>query len=163
MATPIHRPHRMPRRRAAALAVAALVSLGALTLSACSSDRTTIQPARSAQSGSVSLAASGSAVDAGTFKAAIARPGTVVLDVRTAAEFAEGHLPGAVNIDVTAADFAERIAGLDKSTPYAVYCHSGNRSAVAVRAMTDAGFTDVLHLAGGIAAWTSAGGEVVTG
>ena len=103
----------------------------------------------------------GAAVSASDFAAALKRPGTVVLDVRTPAEFAQGHLPGAVNIDISG-DFAGGMSRLDPTAPYAVYCHSGNRSAAAVQAMTSVGFTDVYDLAGGILAWQKAGGEVVT-
>lgn len=84
----------------------------------------------------------------------------VVLDVRTPEEFAAGHLPGAVNIDVNASDFADRIGQLEPDATYAVYCRSGNRSAVAVDHMVDAGFDDVEHLEGGIGAWQAAGGSV---
>lgn len=73
----------------------------------------------------------------------------VLLDVRTPDEFAAGHLQGATNIDVEDPSFADRIADLDKSGHYVVYCHSGRRSAIAVQALKDAGFTDVTD-AGGI-------------
>jgi rhodanese-related sulfurtransferase len=109
------------------------------------------------------IPANGTAVDAATFAAALQSPGTVVVDVRTPSEFASGHLVGARNIDVNAADFATTIGALAKDAPYAVYCHSGNRSGTAVAAMTKAGFTHTFHLAGGITAWTAAGGSVVTG
>ena len=79
------------------------------------------------------------------------------------AEFAAGHLAGAVNIDVQAATFAQKIAALDHSKNYAVYCHSGNRSQAAKASMQRAGFAHVFDLAGGIQAWQSAGGDVVTG
>ncbi len=104
----------------------------------------------------------GASLAASDFAAALKRQGTVLLDVRTPAEFAQGHLPGAVNIDV-AGDFSGAIATLDRSRPYAVYCHSGNRSAAAVQAMSASGFTDVYDLTGGILAWQKAGGEVVSG
>ncbi|MGB7818657.1 MAG: rhodanese-like domain-containing protein, partial [Ornithinibacter sp.] len=94
---------------------------------------------------------------------ALKRPGTTVVDVRTPAEFAEGHLPGAINIDVSSPTFAASVAQLDPTAPYAVYCRSGNRSATAVAEMTDLGFEEAFHLGGGIGAWQSAGGEVVTG
>jgi len=69
--------------------------------------------------------------------------GTVVVDVRTPAEFATGHLEGAVNIDIEASDFAAKIATLDKKAPYFVYCRSGNRSSQAVAQMKKTGFTSV--------------------
>lgn len=74
---------------------------------------------------------------------------TTIIDVRTPAEFAEGHLEGAINIDLGDPGFASRIAALDPAGSYVVYCHSGNRSAQAATAMADLGFTDVAD-AGGI-------------
>lgn len=68
----------------------------------------------------------------------------VVIDVRTPAEYAAGHIAGAENIDVEAADFGSKIASLDKKAPYLVYCHSGRRSGVAAAQMASAGFTDIV-------------------
>src|SRR5262245_49956905 len=48
-----------------------------------------------------------------------------VLDVRTAREFATGHLPGAINIDINAPDFEQKVAALDKSKSYLVHCAAG--------------------------------------
>ena len=67
-----------------------------------------------------------------------------VIDVRTPSEYAAGHIAGAQNIDVEAADFGARIASLDKKAPYLVYCHSGRRSAIAASQMAAAGFTDIV-------------------
>jgi phage shock protein E len=79
-----------------------------------------------------------------------------VIDVRTPAEYASGHVAGAVNIDVEAADFGDQIAELDHKAPYMVYCRSGNRSAIAAKQMADAGFTDVAD-AGGLSDLVAAG------
>ena len=87
--------------------------------------------------------------------------GTEVIDVRTPAEYAAGHLQGATNIDVEGGAFSQGIAGLDKSKTYAVYCRSGNRSKTATQQMADAGFTHVVELDGGINAWIAAGQPVV--
>lgn len=65
---------------------------------------------------------------------------TVIIDVRTPAEFASGHLDGAVNIDVQSPDFAAQIMELDPSGEYFVYCRSGNRSGQAIAQMTQMGF-----------------------
>lgn len=70
---------------------------------------------------------------------------TSVIDVRTPAEFAEGHLEGAVNIDVESPLFAEQVGQLDPSGTYVVYCRSGNRSTVAIDQMKAMGFTDLLN------------------
>ncbi len=88
--------------------------------------------------------------------------GVVILDVRTPQEFAGGHLPGAINVDVESADFTTKIGSLDKAATYAVYCRSGNRSNTAMQEMAKDGFTDVADLTGGITAWSSAGGTITT-
>lgn len=85
-----------------------------------------------------------------------------VIDVRTPAEFAAGHLDGAVNMDVEGGQFSAMIADLPKDAAFMVYCQSGRRSALAAQAMVDAGFTEVYDL-GGIADWQAAGLPVVTG
>ncbi|GAA1855580.1 hypothetical protein GCM10009796_17120 [Microbacterium koreense] len=60
---------------------------------------------------------------------------TVVVDVRTTAEYSEGHLEGAVNIDLQDPGFAAAVAELDDDVEYVVYCRSGNRSAQAASVM----------------------------
>ncbi len=88
--------------------------------------------------------------------------GTVVLDVRTPAEFAEGHLDGAVNIDVQGTDFAARAAELPTDAPVVVYCRSGNRSAAAVAVLRDLGFTDLTDAGAMPDAAASLGLDIVT-
>jgi phage shock protein E len=105
----------------------------------------------------------GTELDVAAFAAKIDSGGTKVIDVRTASEYAAGHLPGALNIDVESGNFARGIAGLDKGGSYALYCRSGRRSGIALDQMKSAGFTKVVHLSGGINAWTSAGHQLVTG
>ena len=72
-----------------------------------------------------------------------AKESRMIIDVRTPAEFAGGHLDGAVNIDIQSPDFASQIDGLDRNGSYVVYCRSGNRSGMAMAQMLDMGFTDV--------------------
>lgn len=83
--------------------------------------------------------------------------GRVVLDLRTADEFATGHLAGAKDLDFYQATFRSDLGKLDKDTPYLIYCHSGNRSGQARQLMAQLGFTDVVEVKGGIAAWTADG------
>lgn len=84
-------------------------------------------------------------------------PDLQLVDVRTAPEYAQGHLAQAVNIDLRQPDFlAQMQAQLDKSQPVYVYCRSGRRSAAAASMLRDAGFTQVYDLQGGILNWTSA-------
>lgn len=86
----------------------------------------------------------------------------VVLDVRTAEEFAEGHLLGAINIDQKQDNFIEKVkATLPNSKIIAIYCRSGRRSASAANRLTEQGYTCV-NLGGGIIAWKEAGKAVTT-
>jgi rhodanese-related sulfurtransferase len=91
----------------------------------------------------------------GEFEEAIkSSPSAAIIDVRTPAEFARGHIPGSVNIDVmNDSVFFPSIASLDKSKPYYVYCRSGGRSALACSMMADKGFT-AFNLIGGLSVWT---------
>lgn len=86
----------------------------------------------------------------------------VVLDVRTAEEFADGHLEGAVMLDFYDPDFAAQIAELDPGVPYLLYCRSGNRSGQTAEIMEQLGFSDVSDVEGGILAWADAGQPIVT-
>jgi len=85
---------------------------------------------------------------------------TVVLDVRTAAEHAEGHIKDAVLLDYRAPDFAEKVAKLDKGKTYLVHCAGGGRSARACTKMEGLGFKSLVDLEGGFAAWEDAGKPV---
>ena len=95
----------------------------------------------------------GSHVSASSFAAAVKVEGVTVVDVRTPAEFADGHIPGAVNIDVEDPSFTAKLEQLDPAGDYAVYCRSGNRSRVAIDYMTQARVTHTVGLDGGIGAW----------
>ncbi len=70
--------------------------------------------------------------------------GATVVDVRTPAEYESGNVEGALNIDVSAPDFVERVSELPKDDTYVVYCRSGNRSAAAISIMEDLGFTNLI-------------------
>ena len=83
--------------------------------------------------------------------------GTVTIDVRTADEFAQGHLYHAVNIDWQKDGFMDEIKeNFNTNLTLAIYCRSGKRSAAAAQALSDAGYK-VLNLTGGYTAWTEAG------
>lgn len=86
----------------------------------------------------------------------------LVLDVRTPAETAQGHLPGASFIDVRDPQFEKKASRIDKQRPVFVYCASGGRSATAASTLQRLGFKEVYNLAGGIRAWKSAGLPVET-
>ena len=96
------------------------------------------------------------------FAELIADSGVVILDVRSAAEFAEGHLQGAILIDQSQSDFIEKAkATLPIDKKIAIYCRSGRRSANAAGKLGDIGYKCV-NLKGGIIAWKEAGKPVVT-
>jgi phage shock protein E len=88
--------------------------------------------------------------------------GLTLIDVRTPAEFDEARLDGALLIDIASPEFGARLAELDPSQGYVVYCRSGNRSAVAAAQMADMGFVEVYDM-GGIIDWQAAGLPIVTG
>jgi len=75
-------------------------------------------------------------------------PATVWVDVRSAEEFAAGHLDGAINIVHT--DIAKGIAALklDKSTPIALYCKSGRRAGIALDVLQNSGYSQVTNHGG---------------
>lgn len=83
----------------------------------------------------------------------------LLIDVRTAQEFAVSRLPDAQHIEGTLVlDFAEReLAQLDRSYPIIVYCSVGIRSAVSARDLQLAGFTQVKNLRGSIFQWANEG------
>lgn len=81
-----------------------------------------------------------------------------LLDVRTTAEFGNGHLAGSMHADwLNKKQFAERVKHLDKKKPLLVYCASGIRSEQAANWFTEQGFAEVYNLQGGAAAWSRAG------
>lgn len=135
------------------LAAASLAVLALTGTSACAAD----DPAGASSGGSTVGAASGEA----TGPRITVDASTTVIDVRTPAEFAEGHLEGAVNIDLSSPDFVSRISALDPAGAYVVYCRSGNRSAQAAMMMDELGITDVVD-AGGLDEAARATGLPVT-
>jgi rhodanese-related sulfurtransferase len=100
-------------------------------------------------------------VDVDGFQTFIATPDVQLLDVRTPDEYADGHIAGAVLVDVNESDFEEKaVAVLDASRPVAVYCRSGRRSSRAASLLTARGYK-VTNLEGGVMAWQDAGKALV--
>ena len=100
--------------------------------------------------------------DVNGFAELIADTNVVVLDVRTASEFAEGHLERAINIDFKQDDFLEKAkATLPTNKTIAVYCRSGRRSANSADILSAEGYK-MVNLKGGIIAWKEAGFLVLT-
>ena len=80
----------------------------------------------------------------------------ILIDVRTPREFAEGHLPGAENINIYDEDFKDQFAKFNKQETIYVYCRSGSRSAKAQHMLQAIGFTNVINLEGGFLSWKAA-------
>lgn len=84
-----------------------------------------------------------------------------VLDVRTAGEFARGHLRGAVNVPVD--DLRARLAELPRDRRIAVHCKGGFRGHLAMRVLSAEGFTGMVNVTGGFTSMLAEGGfDVVT-
>ena len=95
------------------------------------------------------------------FAALIEDSSVVILDVRTAEEFKDGHIANALNIDVNEKKFVKKAkAMLPKDRTIAVYCRSGRRSANAAELLAKNGY-ECVNLYGGILAWIENGRPVV--
>jgi rhodanese-related sulfurtransferase len=81
-----------------------------------------------------------------------------LVDVRTPAEYADGHLAGAKLIPVQ--ELPRRLSEIERGRPVLLYCRTGHRSAYALKILQGHGFTEVKHIHGGMNAWMSAGLQV---
>ncbi len=81
----------------------------------------------------------------------------LVLDVRTADEYGEGHVPTALNIPHE--ELSDRVSeiAIAKQGAVVVYCRSGRRAEIAETVLREAGFTGLLHLEGDMLGWEAAG------
>ena len=121
--------------------VVALLSIS--VLGACSSDSSSEDKKVDTQSVTTDVVDSSSS-DASEMNEAGQE--IVLIDVRTMEEFAEGHLEGALNLNVEDGTLEAALAGLDPDASYQVYCRSGRRSAIAYDLMKANGFEDVADL-----------------
>jgi glyoxylase-like metal-dependent hydrolase (beta-lactamase superfamily II)/rhodanese-related sulfurtransferase len=94
-------------------------------------------------------------------RAAGAPSETLVLDVREPAEYAHGHVPGAVNLPQ--ADLATRLVEVPRDRPVAVICQAGYRSRRAAQFLAQIGYTHVVSVRGGTEAWQAAGNDLALG
>jgi len=84
-----------------------------------------------------------------------------VIDVRTSEEYAAGHIPGALHIPFD--EIAERIVEIDTPNGVALYCMVGPRARKGEAALRKSGYTEVLHIQGGLSAWQESGLPVERG
>lgn len=102
-------------------------------------------------------------VSAPEFDTKIKTDSVQLLDVRTPQEYAEGHIEGALNINVQSDDFQQMAEKeLSKDSTILVYCRSGRRSMDAAGILTRLGYR-VINLKGGIIEWKEDGLPVTTG
>ena len=81
----------------------------------------------------------------------------LVVDVRTPAEYAAGHIAGAREINFNAPDFAQQLARVDRNQVCLVHCGRGGRSTQSLATFQQLGFKSIVHLDGGFQAWQQAG------
>ena len=81
----------------------------------------------------------------------------LLIDVRSPQEFADGHIPGAVNMPHD--NINDYIADLEghKDKPIIIYCRSGRRAQLAMKVLQDMDFSEVMHLEGDMLGWSAAG------
>lgn len=120
-----------------------LLFIGVLLMASCSES----------QVNEVKEKAGHQVVSAEKFKEMLAEEGIQLVDVRTAAEYSQGTINDAVNIDVLASDFQTKIAELDKSKKTLIFCKAGGRSGRAGKIMEEMGFETVVDLSGGYGSW----------
>jgi phage shock protein E len=89
-------------------------------------------------------------------------PNFIIIDVRTASDFAISHIANAINIDFYNPVFDSIIQALDHSKSYLLYCFGGSRSTITYGRMQNWHFAEVYNMLGGISAWINAGYPVVT-
>jgi rhodanese-related sulfurtransferase len=127
--------------------MALVIILSITTIFGCASNS-------QSQSGSTAQKVTFENIDAKAFEQKIQEPNTVVLDVRTPEEVADGFIKGTtIFADINGNDFEQKMKALDKSKTYLVYCRSGARSSRAAEYLINNGFGKVYNLSGGILGW----------
>lgn len=98
------------------------------------------------------------AIDSEALAAAVDAGRAGVVDVRTAAEYAAGHIPGAVNIPL--GELQSRVADVPRGQPLVVHCQAGGRAAIAASLLSATGLKDVQLYGGGFTEWAATGHPV---
>jgi len=97
----------------------------------------------------------------GIFALNAAHVNFIIIDVRTPEEYADGHIPSAINRDYNSPTFRDDIDKFDKNKIYIVYCRSGVRSAAARDVMKELRFNNVFNINGGFSEWVAQGFPMV--
>ena len=101
--------------------------------------------------------ASPAEADVASLRATMAAGAVRLIDVRTPAEYAEAHVPGAVNIPLSELDARLGELESDRDTDLYLICASGRRSGRAAATLAGAGFSRPINVTGGTNAWKAAG------
>ncbi|WP_353183763.1 rhodanese-like domain-containing protein [Parapedobacter lycopersici] len=83
-----------------------------------------------------------------------------LVDVRTNAEFKEGHISGAKQLDINKASFERRVSRLDRDQSVLLYCRTGKRSHRAAQLLEQLGFREIIELDGGVTSWKESGHDL---
>jgi len=81
----------------------------------------------------------------------------VIIDLRSAREYANGHIEEAVNLDYSASDFARELEELDRDMAYLLYSCTDDVSGQVLDMMAELGFTEVYNMLGGMEQWERVG------
>lgn len=87
--------------------------------------------------------------------------GQTIIDIRTPREFEDGHIEGAININLFDKSFLSEMSKFDKSKPVFLYCRSGSRTASASKKVSNLGFEHVYDLQGGIINWARSNNQII--
>lgn len=96
-------------------------------------------------------------IDHDALERAVTCKSCCIVDVREPQEYAEGHIPGAINRPLSR---FSPVADLPRDQPVVIVCLAGGRSAKALRQALDAGHKDVRHYASGTGGWAKSGGAL---
>jgi len=77
----------------------------------------------------------------------------ILIDVRTEAEYSNGHIANAGNLDIYNPDFRRSLLLLPKDQPIYLYCLSGNRSVMAAKILVENGYKNIYNLQNGLLEW----------
>jgi len=85
------------------------------------------------------------------------RENFVIIDVRTAEEYANGYIENAINLDYYSQTFRDELDKFDRGKTYLIYCRTGHRSKMTLDIMKKLNFTKVYNMLGGITRWKAEG------
>mgnify|MGYP001315044109 CR=1 FL=1 len=138
-------------------AVAGVLFVAALAVTGCAAPQAEVQTAAPAAAApAIAMNGAPQKVSPEAYMSDFVDSGAAhqLIDVRTAEEYATGHIAGSINIPVQ--EIGARLGEISQDEPVVLYCRSGNRSGQAAQILDGAGFTGVYDL-GGISSWQSAG------